>query len=142
VCFYNECGWHAEVVEKTEGELSDVAKCCECHGKISPGEWRRNVFLQQYEVGECPLCLDDEPHEECETGETEEYDICRPCAAVLDAIRDCELAAGCKLANAKPPAHELRNVLQDDHLHGDGRYAKYIAQHRPDLLPHVAAILE
>lgn len=136
MCFYNDdYDWMASVQKETEGAADRETRCDECREVIAAGQWRRHVYLQQYE--ECRVCEWEEADEPCEKhdyGETFDYDCCETCEKILKAIETLEAAEDCPVYSRRPSLLGLYEeaIVYDD----DGKYRTKALQMFPELSDH------
>lgn len=130
MCFYADSDWSASVQETTEGPAPKATRCSECSAAIAEGDYRYHIWQQEYE--ECQTreeenYIGDNDEEvmvhdcerdkaACEYGETFNYDCCRSCKTLREAIRKVEEAEGCRGAEAEPAFP----CLFDDVSDGEG----------------------
>ena len=160
MCFYNDdYEWSASVCETSEADSGPATKCAECGCKIEPHEWRKHIFMQEHE--DCQICqdpfsddyidrkameaelndgdadwaaaqlkaLDDHTHD---YGETYDYDCCRDCDKILQAVEDRETAEGCPVDERRPALGEMQESLMEHE-----QWAEYAA-HAVAMFPELA----
>ena len=140
MCFYNDSyDWYAELNIRRESKTGPAERCSECGDDIEPTAWRRTLFQQESEeyCKDCDTPVDDD---ECECddgpnmGETYRCVTCRPCAAMLAAIKRQERDEGCPADAQQPDPGELAEVFCEHH--GAAEYARRIQTLFPSLSNH------
>lgn len=132
MCFYHDdADWHASVYEDNVLAAEKKARCHECHCWIHPGEWCRDIFIQERET--CRVCqldddYDDEPDSElepcaegeCDYGEQFQYVRCEACDKVIRAVEAVERDAGCTGNSITPPLIKLYEAMTyEENEYGD-----------------------
>ena len=147
MCFVNDdYAWIAEEHTITDGPAAKAVACDECRGVIHAGEWRRLVFMQQYEL--CQVCEDGDseryvvgdddedpppcPDDEHDFGESCEFVQCERCVKLLAAIKAAELEEGCAEDESQPNYGALLEAMTDRFDGGDV-YAEKARQMFPEL---------
>lgn len=130
MCFITDYDWRASAWEEADGPAPAATRCDECGERIHAGEWRRHVSARECE--ECRRCEDEcsdwyeEDHPDCaggehDYGETMDYDCCRRCQTLRDALRAAEEADGCTGEEAEPGLGSMYAEVGD--AGGWGNYA-------------------
>ena len=134
MCFDNDADWRAEHWDETDGPAGTEAKCFECRAVITAGEWRKNIYLRQYE--ECQTCEDEWSDsyqkgvvcDHHDYGEEFECDRCLSCDKLLRVIKVLEEEEGCPPHAQQPMLGELADAILEDR-----RYLPYAVAMFPEL---------
>ena len=123
MCFYHESEWTAMVQEEADTKADEETKCDECHGVIPVGAFLHTLHQQEYEEchacerGDCE-CSPDGGKQCCQCsnpdfGETFDYEVCRGCHLLLQAIEKVEEEAGCKGSETRPSLSGMMEELSE-----------------------------
>lgn len=132
MCFWNECDWHAQVVEHDDEVLDRDIKCFECRRTIKAGQLTHCVFMQERE--ECREC--DEVDCTCGEkafGETYHCRSCDECFKFLNAVSAAEIAAGCNVSESRPSYEGMIEEISNSGMDEAKKYFKRALVTFPEL---------